>query len=106
MLLHRRDCNVQLLLTSTIAKLLSPQSGTIHFQGQMGFVFQNPDHQLVMPTVGADVAFGLVAERLSQVQIRNRVEDSLSAVNLLAIVLIFNVARMTLLAFFNRYFFI
>ena len=36
-----------------------------------------------MPTVGADVAFGLVAERLSQVQIRNRVEDSLSAVNLL-----------------------
>lgn len=23
------------------------------------FVFQNPDHQVVMPTVGADVAFGL-----------------------------------------------
>jgi energy-coupling factor transporter ATP-binding protein EcfA2 len=24
-----------------------------------GFVFQNPDHQVVMPTVAADVAFGL-----------------------------------------------
>ena len=70
-------------LLRLLARILSPRSGTIHFQGQVGFVFQNPDHQLVMPTVGADVAFGLVAERLSQVQIRNRVEDSLSAVNLL-----------------------
>ncbi|MCL2932648.1 MAG: energy-coupling factor ABC transporter ATP-binding protein [Trichodesmium sp. MAG_R03] len=70
-------------LLRLLAKLLSPQSGTIHFEGQIGFVFQNPDHQLVMPTVGADVAFGLVPERLSQVQIRNRVEDALSAVNLL-----------------------
>ena len=70
-------------LLRLLARILSPRSGTIHFQGQVGFVVQNPDHQLVMPTVGADVAFGLVAERLSQVQIRNRVEDSLSAVNLL-----------------------
>ncbi|MGD1714402.1 energy-coupling factor ABC transporter ATP-binding protein [Dapis sp. BLCC M172] len=70
-------------LLRLLAKLLSPQSGTIHFEGQIGFVFQNPDHQLVMPTVGADVAFGLVEEKLSQLQIRNRVEDALSAVNLL-----------------------
>ena len=70
-------------LLRLLAKLLSPQSGTIHFEGEIGFVFQNPDHQLVMPTVGADVAFGLVAERLSQVQIRNRVEGALSTVNLL-----------------------
>ncbi|NEQ38045.1 MAG: energy-coupling factor ABC transporter ATP-binding protein [Okeania sp. SIO3I5] len=70
-------------LLRLLAQLLSPQSGTIHFEGQIGFVFQNPDHQLVMPTVGADVAFGLVEERLSQPQIRHRVEDALSAVNLL-----------------------
>ncbi len=70
-------------LLRLLAKLLSPQSGTIHFEGQIGFVFQNPDHQLVMPTVGADVAFGLVEERLSQLQIRHRVEDALTAVNLL-----------------------
>lgn len=70
-------------LLRVLAGLLSPQSGKIHFEGQMGFVFQNPDHQLVMPTVGADVAFGLVEERLSQLQIRHRVEDALTAVNLL-----------------------
>ena len=70
-------------LLRLLAKLLSPQSGKIHFEGQIGFVFQNPDHQLVMPTVGADVAFGLVEERLSPLQIRHRVEDALNAVNLL-----------------------
>ncbi|NES67187.1 MAG: ABC transporter ATP-binding protein, partial [Okeania sp. SIO2D1] len=70
-------------LLRVLAGLLYPQSGKIHFEGRMGFVFQNPDHQLVMPTVGADVAFGLVEERLSQLQIRHRVEDALTAVNLL-----------------------
>jgi energy-coupling factor transport system ATP-binding protein len=44
---------------------------------------QNPDHQLVMPTVGADVAFGLVEEKLSPAQIGQRVAEALAAVNLL-----------------------
>ncbi len=70
-------------LLRLLAGLLYPQSGQIHLEGRMGFVFQNPDHQLVMPTVGADVAFGLVEERLSQPQIRNRVDEALAAVNLL-----------------------
>jgi energy-coupling factor transport system ATP-binding protein len=51
--------------------------------GRVGFVFQNPDHQLVMPTVGADVAFGLVEEKLSNLQVRERVAEALEAVNLL-----------------------
>ena len=70
-------------LLRLLTKLLPPQSGTINFEGKIGFVFQNPDHQLVMPTVGADVAFGLVAEKLSKLQVRNRVKDALSTVNLL-----------------------
>ncbi|MGB3509561.1 MAG: energy-coupling factor ABC transporter ATP-binding protein [Microcoleaceae cyanobacterium] len=70
-------------LLRLLAGLLSPQSGEIFLEGRMGFVFQNPDHQLVMPTVGADVAFGLVEERLSQPQIRHRVDEALAAVNLL-----------------------
>jgi len=37
----------------------------------------------VMPTVGADVAFGLVSEGLSTPAIRARVRESLGAVNLL-----------------------
>ncbi|MBD1863273.1 MULTISPECIES: energy-coupling factor ABC transporter ATP-binding protein [Trichocoleus] len=71
-------------LLRLLAGLLSPQSGEIRTAQPVGFVFQNPDHQLVMPTVGADVAFGLVEERLSPMQVRQRVEEALTAVNLLA----------------------
>lgn len=70
-------------LLKLMAQLLTPQSGQIQVLQPFGFVFQNPDHQLVMPTVGADVAFGLVEEKLSPAQIRQRVEEALSAVNLL-----------------------
>lgn len=70
-------------LLQLLAGLLSPQSGEIEISGLVGFVFQNPDHQLVMPTVGADVAFGLVEEKLSNEQIRARVKEALAAVNLL-----------------------
>jgi energy-coupling factor transport system ATP-binding protein len=72
---------------STLLRLLAgleqPQSGEIQMQRPVGFVFQNPDHQLVMPTVGADVAFGLVEEKLTPPQVRQRVEDALEMVNLL-----------------------
>ncbi|WP_445173025.1 energy-coupling factor ABC transporter ATP-binding protein [Microcoleus sp.] len=70
-------------LLRLMAGLLHPQSGEIDLSGRVGFVFQNPDHQLVMPTVGADVAFGLVEEKLSNVQVRARVAEALEAVNLL-----------------------
>ena len=70
-------------LLRLLAGLLVPQSGSIRTLQPVGFVFQNPDHQLVMPTVGADVAFGLVAENLSPIQVRQRVTESLQAVNLL-----------------------
>jgi energy-coupling factor transport system ATP-binding protein len=70
-------------LLRVLAGLLAPQSGQIQVSPPIGFVFQNPDHQLVMPTVGADIAFGLVAEQLSYPQIRQRVEEALAAVNLL-----------------------
>lgn len=70
-------------LLRLLAGLLARQTGTMTTRGPVGFVFQNPDHQLVMPTVGADVAFGLVKERLALPQIRQRVEEALSAVNLL-----------------------
>lgn len=69
-------------LLKLITGLLPVQSGSIELLRPTGFVFQNPDHQLVMPTVGADVAFGLVEERLNPVQVRQRVRESLEAVNL------------------------
>ncbi|KPQ33131.1 MAG: energy-coupling factor transport system ATP-binding protein [Phormidesmis priestleyi Ana] len=69
-------------LLRLLAGLLPQQLGSITTQGPVGFVFQNPDHQLVMPTVGADVAFGLVKEQLALSEVRQRVEEALSAVNL------------------------
>ncbi len=71
---------------STLLKLLTgllvPQQGQIHIERPLGYVFQNPDHQLVMPTVGADVAFGLVDENLPLPTVRDRVSEALTAVNL------------------------
>lgn len=69
-------------LLRLLAGLLTPQGGVVKLREPMGFVFQNPDHQLVMPTVGADIAFGLVKEKLSPTQVQARVGEALQAVNL------------------------
>jgi energy-coupling factor transport system ATP-binding protein len=68
-----------------LAGLLAPLTGEIKTLQPVGFVFQNPDHQLVMPTVGADVAFGLVEEKLPSKAVKARVEEALNAVNLLSL---------------------
>eukprot|EP00262_Sarcandra_glabra_P002323 TRINITY_DN1259_c0_g1_i4.p1 TRINITY_DN1259_c0_g1~~TRINITY_DN1259_c0_g1_i4.p1 ORF type:complete len:169 (+),score=30.75 TRINITY_DN1259_c0_g1_i4:185-691(+) len=47
------------------------------------FVFQNPDHQVVMPTVEADVAFGLGKFNLTPDEVRSRVAKALDAVGML-----------------------
>ena len=70
-------------LLRLLTNLLTPQNGTITMTPPVGFVFQNPDRQLVMPTVGADIAFGLVEEKLPHLEVRDRVREALSAVNLL-----------------------
>lgn len=70
-------------LLRLLSGLLASQQGKIELDAPVGFVFQNPDHQLVMPTVGADVAFGLVKEQLPYAEVRRRVADALSQVNLL-----------------------
>ncbi|MDJ0580830.1 energy-coupling factor ABC transporter ATP-binding protein [Crocosphaera sp.] len=70
-------------LLRLLTNLLTPQNGTITMTPPVGFVFQNPDRQLVMPTVGADIAFGLVEEQLPPLEVRYRVREALSAVNLL-----------------------
>lgn len=69
-------------LLRLLAGLLAPTRGEIFLESPMGFVFQNPDHQLVMPTVAADLAFGLVKEKLSPQQVKIRVREALEAVNL------------------------
>jgi energy-coupling factor transport system ATP-binding protein len=70
-------------LLKLLVGLLQPQDGEVWALPPVGYVFQNPDHQLVMPTAGADIAFGLVEEKLTLPQIHARVDDALSAVKLL-----------------------
>lgn len=70
-------------LLRLLGGLLKPEKGRLSTSKPLGFVFQNPDHQLVMPTVAADVAFGLVEENLSLEATQQRVREALQAVNLL-----------------------
>lgn len=58
MLLGPNGCGKSTLLR-VLGGLLYPDAGAVQADSPSGFVFQNPDHQVVMPTVGADVAFGL-----------------------------------------------
>ena len=70
-------------LLKLLTNLLEPKSGSIKMGSPVGLVFQNPDRQLIMPTVGADIAFGLVAENLSLSETKSRISEALIAVNLL-----------------------
>jgi biotin transport system ATP-binding protein len=45
----------------------------------VGFVFQNPEHQIVMPTVEEDIAFGLHNMNLPKPEIAARVDAILAA---------------------------
>lgn len=83
MLLGANGCGKSTLLR-TLAGLLSPTSGTIHTDRPSSFVFQNPDHQVVLPTVFSDVAFGLGRYNLTQSQVQASVEHALERVGMLS----------------------
>jgi biotin transport system ATP-binding protein len=44
----------------------------------VGFVFQNPDHQIVLPTVEEDVGFGLANQKVPKAEIARRVDAALA----------------------------
>lgn len=78
---------------STFARLLNglqtPTSGSISVFGEApsqkstGFIFSNPDLQIVMPTVFEDVAFSLRGQKLAAHEITERVFQALPKVGLL-----------------------
>lgn len=53
-------------LLRLIAGLIRPDSGEVRLSGtgdaRPGFLFQNPDHQILFPTVGEEIAFGLIED--------------------------------------------
>lgn len=78
---------------STLARmingLLTPDAGTVTVDGldvarkggqvrrRVGFVFTDPDTQIVMPTVGEDLAFSLRRSGLSKAEVAERVQEIL-----------------------------
>ncbi|SFK05586.1 energy-coupling factor ABC transporter ATP-binding protein [Celeribacter neptunius] len=69
--------------------LQKPTSGTIRAEGwgddlrrHVGFVFQNPDNQIVYPMVEEDLAFGLKSRKLSKAEIQTRIDEVLETLSI------------------------
>ncbi|EJF88062.1 energy-coupling factor ABC transporter ATP-binding protein [Bartonella melophagi] len=83
---------------STFVRLINglqlPSSGFVSVDGldtkrdakavkrKVGFVFQNPDNQIVLPLVQEDLSFGLKNLKLSKEEIKQRVDETLQRYNL------------------------
>ena len=81
MLLGANGCGKSTLLRA-LAGLLPTDAGAAHLDPPYAFVFQNPDHQVVLPTVASDVAFGLGRYDLTQEEVAAAVQHALERVGL------------------------
>ena len=78
-------------LLRLIAGLIAPDAGTVRVDGvdpfkdrkstlaALGILFQNPDHQILFPTVEEELAFGLVQQGASPADAARRVGALLSS---------------------------
>jgi energy-coupling factor transporter ATP-binding protein EcfA2 len=80
-LLGPNGCGKSTLLRA-LGGLVGVSGGTVSCAAPISFVFQNPDHQVVMPTAGADVAFGLGRWPLSDAAVDAAVAGALEVVGL------------------------
>jgi energy-coupling factor transport system ATP-binding protein len=68
-------------LLRLIAGLLEPRTGRITVPGRTALVFQNPDHQLLLPSCGSDLLLA-IDPRLERRAREARVEQALESVGL------------------------
>lgn len=78
-------------LLRLVAGLIAPEAGTVRVDGfdpfsdrkaalsAVGILFQNPDHQILFPTVEEELAFGLIQQGMPPPQARSRVGAALQA---------------------------
>ncbi len=78
-------------LLRLIAGLVEPTGGTVRVDGldpsrdrramldRLGILFQNPDHQILLPTVAEELAFGLRQQGLDAAEAAAQVRDRLAA---------------------------
>ncbi|MEY4983843.1 MAG: hypothetical protein RIR62_2109 [Pseudomonadota bacterium] len=77
-------------LLRLIAGLVAPSAGTVRVDGadpadrkamlgRVGILFQNPDHQILFPTVAEELSFGLRQMGLTGAEATARVADALAA---------------------------
>lgn len=82
-------------LSLLLAGLFTTKHGEINFRNKklndlteiekrnsIGYVFQNPEHQFITDTVFDEVAFGLNIKKMEKGEIKNKVENVLSACRL------------------------
>jgi cobalt/nickel transport system ATP-binding protein len=50
---------------------------------EVGFVFQDPDNQIIAPTVESEISFGLMNLNLSKEVIKDRLESTMEELNLI-----------------------
>tara|TARA_Y100001968_G_C19255877_1_gene666775 strand:+ start:250 stop:906 length:657 start_codon:yes stop_codon:yes gene_type:complete len=80
MLVGKNGCGKSTLL-KLIKGVLQPNEGFIDRPLNLSLVFQNPDHQILMPTCGSELILN-IREDLNSQEIYKKVKESLDAVGL------------------------
>ena len=70
-------------LLRLIKGILKPDAGELRVPNRVGFVFQNPDHQLLFPTVMEELCFGLIDQGVSKLEAEQKAGALLAQYNLL-----------------------